>query len=135
MEGSGTRFEMELELMNCLASPEYLHYLAQSGYLDDRGFIRFLEYLQYFKRPEYAKFITCQFEMKKCRRYPHSLAMLDLLINNPPFRKEIAHVSFRDFVHQQQFLHWQFGKTAAPPRPPATASGLAPAGQGAHPPK
>lgn len=25
MEGTGTRFEMELELMNCLASPEYLH--------------------------------------------------------------------------------------------------------------
>lgn len=23
--GTGTRFEMELELMNCLASPEYLH--------------------------------------------------------------------------------------------------------------
>lgn len=25
MDGVGTRFEMELELMNCLASPEYLH--------------------------------------------------------------------------------------------------------------
>lgn len=25
MEGVGTRFELELELMNCLASPEYLH--------------------------------------------------------------------------------------------------------------
>ncbi len=25
MEGAGTRFEMELELMNSLASPEYLH--------------------------------------------------------------------------------------------------------------
>ena len=25
MEGVGTRFEVELELMNCLASPEYLH--------------------------------------------------------------------------------------------------------------
>lgn len=25
VEGAGTRFEMELELMNCLASPEYLH--------------------------------------------------------------------------------------------------------------
>ncbi|CAN0333373.1 unnamed protein product, partial [Laminaria digitata] len=32
--------------------------LAQSGYLDDSAFLRFLEYLQYFKRPEYAKFIT-----------------------------------------------------------------------------
>ncbi|CAM9173827.1 unnamed protein product [Hapterophycus canaliculatus] len=43
--------------------------------------------------------------------------MLDLLVNNPPFRKEIAHVSFRDFVHQQQFLHWQFGKRFVPPAP------------------
>lgn len=25
MEGGGTRFEVELELMNSLASPEYLH--------------------------------------------------------------------------------------------------------------
>ncbi|CAM9992864.1 unnamed protein product [Choristocarpus tenellus] len=49
---------MELELMNCLASPEYLHYLAQNGFLDDPAFLRFLEYLQYFKRPEYAKFIV-----------------------------------------------------------------------------
>lgn len=31
--------------------------------------------------------------------------------------QEIAHVSFRDFVHQQQFLHWQFGK-----RPPQASS-------------
>lgn len=112
MEGAGTRFEMELELMNSLASPEYLHYLAQSGYLDDKAFLRFLDYLQYFKQPLYAKFIT----------YPHSLAMLDLLINNPPFRKEIAHVGFRDFVHQQQFLHWQFGKRASPAPPPSSAA-------------
>eukprot|EP00752_Nemacystus_decipiens_P015754 g14065.t1 len=126
MEGTASRFEMELELMNCLASPEYLHYLAQSGYLDDRAFLRFLEYLQYFKRPQYAKFIT----------YPHSLAMLDLLINNPAFRKEIAHVSFRDFVHQQQFLHWQFGKRVSA-RPPSSSqpsqeklpSEIAPQGQ------
>lgn len=27
--------------------------------------------------------------------------------------QEVAHVSFRDFVHQQQFLHWQFGKRSA----------------------
>lgn len=32
--------------------------LAQSGYLDDAAFLRFLDYLQYFKRPQYAKFIT-----------------------------------------------------------------------------
>lgn len=33
----------------------------------------------------------------------------------PMAGQEIAHVSFRDFVHQQQFLHWQFGKRGQPP--------------------
>lgn len=42
--------------------------------------------------------------------------------------QEIAHVSFRDFMHQQQFLHWQFGKRAVPPTP-SPASGEAPPDQ------
>lgn len=40
------------------------------------------------------------------RVYPQFLLVL---------MQEIAHVSFRDFVHQQQFLHWQFGKRGQQP--------------------
>uniref|UniRef100_A0A7S2UT54 Mediator of RNA polymerase II transcription subunit 31 n=1 Tax=Fibrocapsa japonica TaxID=94617 RepID=A0A7S2UT54_9STRA len=91
------RFEVELEFVQSLANPEYLHYLAQNRFLSNPAFLRFLKYLQYWKEPPYCKFIV----------YPNSLAYLDLLIESEQFRKELAVVQFRDFVHQQQFHHWQ----------------------------
>lgn len=32
-------------------------------------------------------------------RYPHSVAMLDLLVNNPPFRKASTAVSLEPLTH------------------------------------
>lgn len=92
------RFELELEFIQCLASPAYLHHLATTGILAEPSFIQFLEYLQYWKQPEYARLI----------QYPHCLFFLDLLINNPVFRRELANVSFRNFIHEQQFYSWQY---------------------------
>mmetsp|Transcript_29456 Transcript_29456/g.67728 ORF Transcript_29456/g.67728 Transcript_29456/m.67728 type:complete len:186 (-) Transcript_29456:108-665(-) len=92
------RFALELEFVQCLASPAYLHHLATTKVLSDPKFITFLRYLCYWKRPEYARFIT----------FPHCLFFLDLLIESPRFRREMSEVRFRDFVHQQQFLAWQY---------------------------
>jgi hypothetical protein len=115
----------QLEFVQSLASPAYLHYLATSGILYQSSFLDFLRYLRYWKRPEYAKYL----------QYPHCLYFLDLLV--PPssdspgeadssindggsashfagvdggeaFRREIAQVPFRNFVHEQQFYSWQF---------------------------
>ena len=33
--------------------------LAQNRYFDDAAFVSYLQYLQYWKRPEYARFIMC----------------------------------------------------------------------------
>ena len=113
------RFQLELEFVQCLASPRYIHCalpcpalpvatgrrvrcvwcrgaqrvpgaealraggvapeaggsafcatgLAQNGYFDAPGFGAYLDYLQYWRRPEYARLL----------RYPHALAMLELL--------------------------------------------------------
>jgi len=116
------RFELELEFVQSLASPAYLHYLATSGILYQSTFLDFLRYLRYWKQPQYAKYLL----------YPHCLYFLDLLV--PPssdptssgggggggkdgdgkgdsgeaFRREIAQVPFRNFVHEQQFYSWQF---------------------------
>jgi mediator of RNA polymerase II transcription subunit 31 len=121
------RFELELEFVQCLASPAYLHYLATSGILYQSTFLDFLRYLRYWKLPHYAKYLT----------YPNCLYFLDLLVPPPTsssgitingekkdattssssnvevdrgeaFRLEIAHVPFRNFVHEQQFYSWQF---------------------------
>jgi mediator of RNA polymerase II transcription subunit 31 len=93
------RFELELEFVQSLASPAYLHHLATQGYFQDEAFLSYLRYLRsYWTRPEYAKYIT----------YPHCLFFLDLAIEKEAFRKEISQVGFRNFVHEQQFMNWQY---------------------------
>jgi mediator of RNA polymerase II transcription subunit 31 len=51
------RFELELEFVQALANPFYLHSLAQQGILYQPTFINYLKYLQYWKEKDYARFI------------------------------------------------------------------------------
>ena len=51
------RFELELEFVQSLANPFYLHSLAQQGILNQPAFINFLKYLQYWKEKDYARLI------------------------------------------------------------------------------
>eukprot|EP00804_Cyclotella_cryptica_P001267 CCRYP_012741-RA/>CCRYP_012741-RA protein AED:0.14 eAED:0.09 QI:0/0/0/1/0/0/2/0/123 len=91
-------FQTQLEFVQSLASPAYLHYLATSGILYQSSFLDFLRYLRYWKRPEYAKYLI----------YPNCLYFLDLLVPPDDDCEEMAQVQFRNFVHEQQFYSWQF---------------------------
>lgn len=51
------RFEIELEFIQALANPFYLHSLAQQNILSQPAFINFLNYLQYWKEKDYARFL------------------------------------------------------------------------------
>jgi len=51
------RFELELEFVQALANPFYLHSLAQQNILEQATFINYLQYLLYFKEKDYARFI------------------------------------------------------------------------------
>ncbi|KAJ1411011.1 Mediator complex, subunit Med31 [Sesbania bispinosa] len=90
------RFLLELEFVQCLANPTYIHYLAQNRYFEDEAFIGYLKYLQYWQRPEYIKFIM----------YPHCLYFLELL-QNSNFRNAMAHPSNKELAHRQQFYFWK----------------------------
>ncbi|KAJ6417962.1 hypothetical protein OIU84_001360 [Salix udensis] len=90
------RFLLELEFVQCLANPTYIHYLAQNRYFDDEAFIGYLKYLQYWQRPEYVKFIM----------YPHCLYFLELL-QNVNFRNAMAHPGNKELAHRQQFFFWK----------------------------
>ncbi|CAI0397964.1 unnamed protein product [Linum tenue] len=90
------RFLLELEFMQCLANPTYIHYLAQNRYFEDEAFIGYLKYLQYWQRPEYIKFIM----------YPHCLYFLELL-QNVNFRNAMAHPGNKELAHRQQFFYWK----------------------------
>mmetsp|Transcript_10946 Transcript_10946/g.30725 ORF Transcript_10946/g.30725 Transcript_10946/m.30725 type:complete len:132 (+) Transcript_10946:181-576(+) len=88
----------QLEFIQSLASPAYLHYLATSNYLTDPAFLAYLKYLQYWRQPPYNRFLT----------YPHCLTFMDLLLTNETFRRELNSVQFRNFLHEQQFYSWQY---------------------------
>eukprot|EP00246_Nothoceros_aenigmaticus_P000463 TRINITY_DN10698_c0_g1_i2.p1 TRINITY_DN10698_c0_g1~~TRINITY_DN10698_c0_g1_i2.p1 ORF type:complete len:174 (+),score=23.35 TRINITY_DN10698_c0_g1_i2:52-573(+) len=90
------RFLLELEFVQCLANPTYIHYLAQNRYFDDEAFVNYLKYLQYFQRPEYAKFIV----------YPHTFFFLELL-QDGHFRNAMAHPANKELAHRQQFYFWK----------------------------
>jgi mediator of RNA polymerase II transcription subunit 31 len=121
------RFELELEFVQALASPAYLHFLATSRtdgnagtgsgtgsgglLLQDPAFQSYLKYLfQTWTDPAYSRYIS----------YPHGLYFLQLLIDKPAVLKEWTLPAFRNFCHQQQFMSWQhrhavlYGKGSCP---------------------
>jgi mediator of RNA polymerase II transcription subunit 31 len=93
------RFYVELEFVQNLANARYLNYLGVQGYYDDPQFIDYLKYLRYWRDPQYMKYLM----------FPQCLEFLEVLIENPNFRKEISLPPFMQFVHQQQGLEWMHG--------------------------
>ena len=90
------RFQVELEFVQCLANPNYLHFLAQRGYMKDSAFVNYISYLQYWKEPSYVSYI----------KYPICLYFLELL-QHETFRKEIVSGQCVRFLDDQVILHWQ----------------------------
>ncbi|KAN0090707.1 SOH1 domain containing protein [Tylopilus felleus] len=90
------RFELELEFVQSLANPYYLHSLAQQNILDQPAFVNYLEYLQYWREKDYARFI----------HYPHALHHLELL-QHARFRAEIKKDEWREYLNRKQFDHWR----------------------------
>lgn len=91
-----TRFQVELEFVQCLGNPNYLHFLAQRGYFKDPTFVNYLKYLKYWSTHPYVKFL----------KYPVCLHFLELL-QHESFRKEIVNGQCAKFLDDQTILHWQ----------------------------
>lgn len=90
------RFEAELEFVQSLANPEYLHFLAQNRYFDDPQFVDYLEYLQYWREPPYCLHLA----------FPHCLRMLELL-QTEKFVAGLKREDFKDYLRAQQHWHWR----------------------------
>ncbi|VDP87620.1 unnamed protein product [Echinostoma caproni] len=95
-DDSQTRFQIELEFVQCLANPNYLNFLAQQGCFEKPAFINYLRYLRYWKEPAYSRYLI----------YPYCLHMLDLL-QLPEFRTELARGQVCRYIDDQILLHWQ----------------------------
>jgi len=97
------RFELELEFVQALGNPHYLHTLAQQNILDQPAFIEYLKYLTYWKQREYARFL----------HYPHALHHLELL-QHEAFRQGLKQDRWRDFIVSQQRNYWKTWREEAP---------------------
>merc|ERR1712083_92126 len=95
-EQAKLRFQVEMEFVQSLANPNYLHFLAQRGFMKDPCFINYLKYLQYWQQPQYVKYL----------KYPVCLHMLELL-QHETLRKEIVSGECIRFLDDQLLLHWQ----------------------------
>ena len=101
LEHDRLRFEVELEFVQCLSNPVYLHWLSQQPFYENEAFINYLGYLQYWKKPEYAVWIT----------YPHALFFLSML-QEKRFRDNLRRPDFFEHVYSQQGLHWKSAQKA-----------------------
>eukprot|EP00919_Chromeraceae_sp_WS-2016_P010264 GHVR01024078.1.p1 GENE.GHVR01024078.1~~GHVR01024078.1.p1 ORF type:complete len:148 (+),score=31.16 GHVR01024078.1:41-484(+) len=90
-----SRFEQELEFVQCLANPSYLQWLGEQKYLEHPDFVRYLEYLLYWKQPKYSKYLL----------YPFCLRLLDAL-QDPSFRESISCEEVRNSVEHQLLISW-----------------------------
>ncbi|TPX36202.1 hypothetical protein SmJEL517_g01495 [Synchytrium microbalum] len=90
-----TRFLAELEFVQCLANPDYLHYLAQNGCFGEPPFINYCKYLLYWTQPTYAKYIE----------FPYCLKMLRLL-QDAAFRDSLKSPAFKQTLHLTEHRHW-----------------------------
>ena len=95
------RFETELEFVQALANPDYLHHLAQNLYFDDPAFRDYLVYLQYWRELPYCLHIV----------FPHCLQMLELLVQDDGFVDALKRADFKEFIKAQQFHHWRYRAT------------------------
>ena len=73
----------------------YVNFLGQNKYLEDPRFLNYLEYLEYWRKPENAKFIV----------YHNCLHMLTLL-KQPLFRQEICKVEVAKMIMDDYYGSW-----------------------------
>ncbi|CAK0877710.1 unnamed protein product [Prorocentrum cordatum] len=106
------RFAEELEFVQCLANPDYVHWLATQGCLDEPEFLEFLRYLRYWREPPHVLYVV----------YPQSLRMLEMLLE-PGLRSRLRRQDARALLSSQLLRAW----ASAPERPLAPPAGARPA--------
>ncbi|KAK8810011.1 hypothetical protein WA538_003563, partial [Blastocystis sp. DL] len=84
---------IELEFVQSLSNVFYLKWLSDNGYFDDERFIRYLDYLKYWKQPEYARYLI----------YPECLYFLDKL-QDEAFRYLLTDQNHINFLNLQCHL-------------------------------
>lgn len=90
------KFVKELEFVQLLCNPEYLKWLFEQGYFEQDSFKNLLIHLQYWKKEEYKIYLT----------YPFCLNILDQLIL-PDVCEKLKDDLFYAKILDMQFKNWK----------------------------
>lgn len=104
----------DLEFVQNLCNGSYLQFLAQNKYFEEVTFMNYLSYLRYWNEPEYKQMLI----------FPQCLEILDNLLTNDAFRKELLIPQFIEYFHQQQGSFWMLDKSVTKLVDPVEASTL-----------
>ena len=96
VDSEKTRFEAELEFVQSLSNPAYLHYLAQHRFLDDPDFVHYLDYLRYWQEPQYVRYLV----------FPDCLSFLERL-SDAAFRASLKREDVTAALHMHQHDAWR----------------------------
>lgn len=91
-----TRFEKELEFVQLLSNPHYLHYLSKNNYFKDNDFREYLKYLEYWCMEPYINFLI----------YPQCLIILEALNTNEEFVNQLNDQKIIEFIDEQLTGFW-----------------------------
>ncbi|SIO73573.1 mediator complex subunit 31, putative [Babesia microti strain RI] len=92
---SKLRLESEIEFLQSLTDPRYLHYLSKEGYFLQNEFLNYLKYLRYLLKEPYIKHL----------RFPTSIAILNIL-EDEDFRMSMLKESCVQALCDQLDYHW-----------------------------
>ncbi|KAF9764565.1 Mediator of RNA polymerase II transcription subunit 31 [Nosema granulosis] len=90
------RFEKELEFVQLLCNPDYIRWLFDEGYFENKSFLDLLQHLNYWKKNEYKVFLT----------YPACLNILDIL-NKDNVLEILKDDTFYTKLAEQQYYLWK----------------------------
>ncbi|KAF5140632.1 mediator of rna polymerase ii transcription subunit 31 [Vairimorpha ceranae] len=93
---SDNTFIKELEFVQLLCNPDYLKWLFEQGYFENKSFKDLIKHLQYWKEDKYKIYLT----------YPYCLNILDIL-NKEDVIQTLKDESFYVRIAQEQFLLWK----------------------------
>lgn len=96
-EENRQRFEIELEFVQSLCQPAYLHWLGEQKYFNNIAFVNYLRYLQYWCRPPYNSYL----------QFPICLRILKAL-SDKEFRNQLDKEAAIQHLTMQIQLHWLY---------------------------
>ncbi|KRH93339.1 Transcriptional regulator SOH1 [Pseudoloma neurophilia] len=93
-----TKFEKELEFVQLLTNPHYLHFLAKNDYFKNADFRDYLKYLEYWNDKPYVHFLI----------YPQCLVILKAINTNEEFVQKLNDPKNIEFLENQLTEYWMW---------------------------